>query len=168
MKFFLIVIVFTFYFDCYAQTKFKTVVDEKKNQPMLIGVIDRSNLMDSSFIHWFNEEYEYYAVDTTLVKTFKDELENVKITIVMGTWCSDSRREVPHLLKIFDFLNFPKESYEIIAVDRKKQALTHIESLNIKLVPTIIVYKNSNEIGRIIETPKETLEKDLEQIILSN
>jgi len=113
MKFFLIVIVFTFYFDCYAQTKFKTVVDEKKNQPMLIGVIDRSNLMDSSFIHWFNEEYEYYAVDTTLVKTFKDELENVKITIVMGTWCSDSRREVPHLLKIFDFLNFPKESYEI-------------------------------------------------------
>jgi len=66
MKFFLIVIVFAFYFDSYAQTKFETVVDEKKNQPMLIGVIDRSNLMDSSFIHWFNEEYEYYAVDTTV------------------------------------------------------------------------------------------------------
>jgi len=32
----------------------------------------------------------------------------------------------------------------------------------------MIVYKSGNEIGRIIESPKETLEKDLEQIILND
>jgi thiol-disulfide isomerase/thioredoxin len=151
-----------------AQVKYKIILDEKKNLPMLIGTIDRINLQDSAFINWFDEEYEYYALDTAATDNFKSNLDNITMKIVMGTWCSDSRREVPHLFKIFDHINFPKEKYELIAIDRNKKAIDDIDSLKIELVPTIIVYKNDTEIGRIIETPKETLEKDLEQIINSH
>lgn len=154
-----------FSIEIIAQVKYKITKDEKTNLPMLIGVCDRSSFSDSSFSAWWNEEYEYYAVDTVTISSIKSEVDDIKLKIVMGTWCSDSRREVPHLFKILDYLNFSKENYEIITVDRKKNSLTNISELKIELIPTIIVYKEEKEIGRIIEAPKETLELDLAKII---
>jgi thiol-disulfide isomerase/thioredoxin len=89
---------------------------------------------------------------------------------VLGTWCPDSRREVPRFMRILDSLEYPKEQLKIICVDRKKQALNNeTDSLNIVYVPTIIFYtKEGVEVGRIIEHPKgETLEEDLEAILLA-
>jgi hypothetical protein len=51
-------------------------------------------------------------------------------------------------------------------VDRKKQ--THFiktSVLGIKPVPCIIIYKDSVEIGRFIESSKSSMEEDLFQII---
>ena len=45
--------------------------------------------------------------------------------------------------------------------DRSNEA----EGLRIELVPTIIFYKDGSEIGRIVETPVESMEKDLLKII---
>ena len=85
----------------------------------------------------------------------------------MGTWCSDSRREVPRFYKILDSLNFPSAKVKLIMVDRKKEAAgIDISPFNIELVPTMIFYNDGLEDGRIIETPKETLEKDLEEILV--
>ena len=39
------------------------------------------------------------------------------------------------------------------------------EGLKIELVPTIIFYKDGYEIGRIVETLTESLEKDLLKIL---
>jgi thiol-disulfide isomerase/thioredoxin len=84
----------------------------------------------------------------------------------MGTWCSDSRREVPRMLKVLDIIGFPKENLSIINVDRNKKGIAdEADDLNIELVPTFILYEDEKEIGRIIETPEETLEKDLVRIV---
>ena len=40
-----------------------------------------------------------------------------------------------------------------------------IEDLNIELVPTFIIYKKGEEIGRIVETPYDTLEEDIWKIV---
>ena len=37
--------------------------------------------------------------------------------------------------------------------------------LDIELVPTFIFYRNGEELGRIVETPEDTLEKDLAEIV---
>lgn len=84
----------------------------------------------------------------------------------MGTWCSDSREQIPAFYKILDELNYPSDKVTLICVDRKKKGLSNeADGLNIELVPTIIFYRNGEEIGRIIETPQESLEKDLLGII---
>ena len=85
----------------------------------------------------------------------------------MGTWCSDSRREVPRFFKILDKLNYDQKNVTLICVDRKKAAQTgNVDKLKIELVPTLIFYKDNAEIGRIVESPKETLEKDLMKIVM--
>ncbi len=150
-----------------AQEKNKMSVDEKTGKPMLLGICDRSAFADTSFSWWFNSEYDNYSPDSIDVKNLADKLKDIEITIVMGTWCSDSRREVPRLFKILNKLNYDQKNVTLICVDRKKTAQTgNVDKLKIELVPTLIFYKDNAEIGRIVESPKETLEKDLMKIVM--
>ena len=161
-------VIFTFLilFPVTTAAQNKKIKDTKTSAPMLIGEINRQAFQDSVFSWWFNSEYQMYEVDSTSLKSDADELRNYDITLVLGTWCSDSRREVPRFLKILDYLNYPKDKIKIYAVDRSKKGLNNeIDSLNIQKVPTIIFYKNNKETGRIIEEPKVTLEKDLANIV---
>ncbi len=151
----------------FAQEKNKMSVDEKTGKPILLGICDRSAFADTSFSWWFNSEHDNYTVDSAAVKEISDKLNDVKITIVMGTWCSDSRREVPRFFKILDQLNYDQKNLTLICVDRKRSdPAGDVEKLDIKLLPTIIFYRDNNEIGRVVETPKESLEKDIAKILL--
>ena len=66
-------------------------------------------------------------------------------------------------------MNYPSEKVEIICVDEDKHTEnTELAGLKIELVPTIIFYKDGSELGRIIESPQETLEKDMVKILKSH
>ena len=151
-----------------AQEKNKLTVDEKSGKPMLIGICDRTAFADSNFAWWFNSEMDMYSVDSVTLKDVSAKMKDVKITIVMGTWCSDSKREVPRFFKILDLLGYNEKNLTLICVDRNKKATgNEVDKLEIKLVPTFIFYKNDAEIGRIVETPKVSLEKDLLGILVN-
>jgi hypothetical protein len=67
-----------------------------------------------------------------------------------------------------DHLNFPEEKITLIGVNRNKKApLKDYQNLQIEKVPTFIIYKNQKEIGRIVESPLKSLEKDLLNIIIN-
>ena len=74
--------------------------------------------------------------------------------------------EIPRFYRLLDELKFPDEQVTLINVDRKKNGLeVNVDDLSIELVPTFIIYSGSKEVGRIIESPNETLEKDLLKIL---
>ena len=145
------------------------LTDEKSGDPILIGICNREAFSDSNFAWWFNSEYKLYSPKQVIVDSLVKQNNNFNTTIVMGTWCSDSRREVPNFYKILDKLNYPDNKITLINVDRKKNGIEiDFSKLNIELVPTFIVYRNNTEIGRIIETPNESLERDLLKILENN
>jgi thiol-disulfide isomerase/thioredoxin len=151
----------------YAQEKNKMVTDEKSGKLMLIGICDRTAFADSNFSWWFNSEYDNYTPDSSEVLKLSAIISDFKITIVMGTWCSDSRREVPRFYKILDKAGYNTQNLTLVCVDRNKTSLNGlVDKLDIKFVPTFICIKNDKEIGRIIETSKETLEKDFVKIVI--
>jgi hypothetical protein len=152
--------------NLFPQEKFKSVIDEKSGKTMLFGEITREAFKDTSYSWWFNSEYEMYKPDKQMLDSIKQKIENIRIRIVLGTWCSDSRSEVPRLFKILDSLNFPSDKIKLIAVDRDKRDLAgEAEKLSIELVPTFIFYLEGKEWGRITEAPVETLEKDMKRIL---
>lgn len=149
-----------------GQSLNKTVFDQKPEKPMLIGHTNRVAFADSAFAWWFNAGYDSYEPDSAIIEKINHKIKNVDITVIMGTWCSDSRNGIPHFYKIIDFLKYPFEKITLINVDRKKTAEEiDISRFNIELIPTYIFYRNGEELGRIIENPIETLELDLLKII---
>ncbi|MEZ4907148.1 MAG: thioredoxin family protein [Saprospiraceae bacterium] len=92
--------------------------------------------------------------------------DDISIKVFLGTWCSDSRREVPRFIKILNEAGFDMQNLEIMCLDRDKKAPDYTSNtFNIQYVPTFIVYQKNKELGRIIETPENTLETDLLKIL---
>ena len=150
----------------FAQQYNTIVKDEKTGKPMLIGFTTREAFNDTSFSWWWNSAYNMYEVDSVAAAVLKEKLKDIDITVVMGSWCSDSRREVPHFYKLLDEIGYPADKITLINVDREKHGKgDEADSLNINFVPTFIFYKEGKELGRIIEMPYETLEKDIQEII---
>ncbi len=142
------------------------VIDTSNHQRILLGFCSRHAFQDTSFSWWFNSVYDMYEIDSATALSFKNKLYNIKITIVMGTWCSDSRRVVPKFLRVLDYLKFPDCNVSILAIGRnKKGGSKETDGMNIELIPTIIFYRDNLEIGRIVESPKETIEKDILKIL---
>jgi thiol-disulfide isomerase/thioredoxin len=167
MRYLLIIFLFISSF-AFAQEFNKAVVDSESGKPMLIGNCTLEAFKDTSFSWWWNSAYNLYEVDQETVEKLASELNDVSINIIMGTWCSDSRREVPHLIKILEAAKYPVNDIKIIAVDRDKISEgIDLSKFNIELVPTIIFFKDGKELGRIVESPEETLEKDILKILES-
>lgn len=143
-------------------------IDSSKDGKMLLGTQTKDQFSKEPFSGWYNAEHDNYSIDAETVALLKKEkLSSYQLTVVMGTWCDDSHREFPRLMKILEAADYPEQKLQIIAVNRKKESPSGEEStMNIQRVPTIIVKKYGKEIGRIIETPKSGwLEKDLLEII---
>ena len=144
---------------------YKLTTDEKKNVPMLVGTITRSMLTEDTFGEWFKKSYDIHKLDQKTLEKVSKDFTNLNITIVLGTWCGDSKEFVPPFLKILDTLGFPESNLKLVCVDRQRQGIAdEVKDLDIKLVPTFIFYRDEKEIGRIIESPKQGLEKDFLKI----
>lgn len=153
-----------------AQDINKIITDEKTGKPMLIGLCDRTAFADTSFSWWFGPEYEYYDFDQQVIDSLKQIVtDDIEIKLVLGTWCGDSKREVPHFMRILDEINFDTQRITMLSVGRDKLIEGFdISNLEIEFVPTFIFYKNGIEIGRIVEAPLTVLEKDIKEILQKN
>ncbi len=141
----------------------KVVYDKKANQKILIGKVTREGFEKKPFKEWFDNEYNSYKPDERAIKALKRLMPaNAEITIIMGTWCPDSRREVPRFLKILDQIGFNYDHLTIYCVNRDFQAgNVDISSYNVKRIPTFIYKHYGYVAGRIVEKPKISLEEDL-------
>lgn len=135
--------------------------------PVLLGNYHIDVLKNEPYNRWLTEGYNYYEPDAEVLEKIKPYLtDSIHIRLFMGTWCEDSRREVPNLLKVLDQLGYARADVKTIMVDSLYQTPEGLENgFDIIRVPTVIFYKDTTEINRIVELPIETLEKDMLNIL---
>ena len=166
MKKIIIAIMVSHIFTSCSTTMNQAVYDKQLKTKMLVGLSNRDGLQQDPFSVWFNKEYGAYTLNKEAVQVIKNDSENLSIMLFMGTWCGDSRREVPRIYRILDAVDFDESRLTLINMDREKNSLDGEETgLNIHHVPTLILYKNSSEIGRVIESPIQSLEEDMAAIL---
>ncbi len=133
----------------------------------ILGDINPTRFMDPPHSSWYLNGYKNYQPDQEIMKQLREvDIDDYSITVVLGTWCPDSRREVPHFMKIVGLWGFPENRIRFIGVDINKVApLADYQELGIDRVPTFIFYENNSEKGRIIEVPVTSLEQDTRIIL---
>jgi len=150
-----------------------TAFTDKSGMPMLLGIHTKEDLQQPPYQEWFNKNYSDYTVDAAAAGQLKSLLKNKHFEIFMGTWCGDSKREVPRMLKLLEYAGVKSSQIKMVMVDNHdssyKQSSTHEEkNKNIHRVPDLLVYDGEKEINRIIESPVVSLEKDLLSIAGNN
>ena len=130
------------------------------------GEVNIEYLFNSPNTKWFKANYESYVLDDATLDSGFSKIFNYEIEIYMNTKCHDSKREIPRLIKILDNLKFSESKMDIIALTKdKKGYFKDYSKYKVLNTPTIIFYLDNNEIGRIIEKPKDSLEAAISLII---
>jgi tetratricopeptide (TPR) repeat protein len=151
-------------------TVFSEFLSAQKADPKLLGDCSLSQLEKEPYSAWYAKNFSAYEPNIQVVEALK-KTNPAKYTmkVFFGSWCGDSKRELPKMTKLLEKLSFPQKNLSLIGVDDStevyKQSPQRQEAgMNIFRVPTFIVYKNNKEVGRIVEYPTETIERDLLKI----
>jgi len=151
---------FLFLWSCSAP---KWHTETYRDKTIVVGEITPEIISDYTG-DWFEENYKNYSPDAKIIEALK-KYDDIEVEIYMGTWCPDSREHVPAFYKVTDAAGWKRKNIKLFALPRNFKEEELAREKNLIRVPTFIIYKNGKEIGRIIEYPMESLEKDLLDIL---
>lgn len=146
-------------------------VQTAEEPPMLLGRCSVQQLTEPPYAEWFQSGYDDYTPDATILRRLRAaDRRGVTMTLFFGTWCGDSRREVPRIVKLLDEMAFARDGVELVAVDagegkHKRSPGGEEQGLEIYRVPTLVVRRGEAEIARLVEFPVLSLERDLLAIL---
>jgi len=128
---------------------------------ILLGTVTRAEV-EEAMPDWVSEamaaEPDLEAADRLL-----QTIAGAEVVIYLGTWCDDTRRELSRLWWALDSLGAdepPQLTY--VAVDRSlTEPAGQVAEVDLIRVPTIVVGRGGNELGRIVEKSPHGIEIDL-------
>lgn len=134
-----------------AQPWFETI-EERPNEKTFKGWLTRSVIEQEKSFTWFAENYKAYQPHAAGLQTLRQYKDSIRFLVFMGTWCEDSHFVIPRFFALADTAGIKAEHISLVGVDRNKTTWGQLSSiLYVDLVPTIIIYHNGKELGRVIE-----------------
>jgi thiol-disulfide isomerase/thioredoxin len=132
----------------------------------LLGHVTRAQL--KAYAPWALFWEEVYRPDPAAVLSIKQNAKDLYILLVMGTWCPDSKRELPRYFATMDAAGIDDSRLTMIGVDRTKKDTEGLtDKWDITRVPTFVFLRNGREVGRFVErTPTDsTFEAEMAKIL---
>ena len=125
-----------------------------------LGDISHAELLERHEV--FKRNYDAYEVTAGIDGLPAD----LKVKILFGTWCHDSEREVPRMLKLLAASGVKEDNISLISLDiRKEEPEGRAKALDVRFTPTFIFFSDDVELGRIIERPVESLQSDIAAMV---
>jgi thiol-disulfide isomerase/thioredoxin len=133
-----------------------------ENEPeVVVGLTDRDAL-EAAAPEWVAEQVAA-QIDSGDALALASVPPGAEVTVFLGTWCSDSRREVARFWRALDETG-GLVPFEIrwVGVDRDKEEPAELlDGVHVLYVPTFIVRRDGEEVGRIVEESPHAIETDL-------
>jgi thiol-disulfide isomerase/thioredoxin len=108
-----------------------------------------------------------YNPDKEILEKIKVKIEDVEIKLFTANWCPDCRIQLPRFFSVLLAMEDADFALEIITVDRSKMDDSGLaEIMRVMAIPSFIFIKNGEELGRIIERPKDRMEEDILAILM--
>ncbi len=138
-----------------------------EDPPKLLGRVTPEQLAEEPYSEWYQKGYMDYQPHADILEQLRQlQTEGLELTAFFGTWCGDSKREIPRLVKILDLMAFPRESLTLVAVDNedgtaKQSPGGEHQGREVYRVPVVAVSRGGVEQVRFVEHPVLSLERDL-------
>ena len=155
---------------CLIQLHAQSYIDDK-GKTHLWGQIEVEDLKTGNQKDWFEKNSIEYS--SKLTPEDGKPFRGVTAKIFLGTWCGDTKFLVPKFIKTWTDLGYSESDLELIALhnkdgDYKQGPNDETLGFNIHRVPTMIMYKDDRELGRIVERTVFDLDTDIMQILNGN
>ena len=125
-----------------------------------------------------------YQPDENALHLLRRYDEPLTVLIFLGSWCSDSKRDLPRFYTALNLASNKNFSTKLFGLDRtKKDAAGFAEAFKIEKLPTFVFLRGTRdfaanerswqeqtqgELGRIIEETKISVEQDWVNILKQN
>ena len=137
----------------------------EQDQPMELGWVQRSALLTPQY-QPFVSRFDTVKTASEFIGLLRAVQPGTEVLVFFGTWCGDSKREVPHFLKIADEAGIDSARIKLYGLDRSKKSQDGVSAgYGIERVPTFIFLRDGKEVGRITEKPQGSLESDMLTIL---
>ncbi len=151
--------------SAFAQTPAYDISKDPKNGEITFrGPVTFEDLEKEPTFTWLTTGRDEYKPDENKVKFIREKIAagNYTFVVFLGTWCSDSHDLVPRFRKVLELIKFPLTKVTMYGTDREKTTKNGEEKqYRVTLVPTIILFENDKESGRITETVQKSIEDDI-------
>lgn len=135
------------------------------DRPELVGPLSRAEI-EAGVPDWVAAQIES-APDADQAARMAAAGEGSRVTVYLGTWCSDSRRELSRFWRAIDEAG-GEVAFELayIGIRRdKEQRDPALQEVGLQFVPTFVVERDGVELGRMVEVSPNGIEYDLAALL---
>lgn len=142
---------------------------DAEGNKVLKGFITRQQLASDTSFTWFAKNSKDYTPDASAVTALKAAKDSVYVLAFGGTWCHDTQFILPKFYQLADASGLAPDHITLVGVGHDKKTVQHLsETFNITNVPTFIVLKNGQELGRVVEYGKKGMwDRELGEVVTS-
>ncbi|HEX7878669.1 MAG TPA: thioredoxin family protein, partial [Candidatus Eisenbacteria bacterium] len=131
----------------------------------LVGEISQPNLLLRK--KDYQAAARAYKPKNAAISLIKSVRQPIQITVFFGTWCSYCKHYLPGFMKTIDAAANPAITVTYIGISEDmSEPEAELTKNAVTKTPTFIVSSGGQEIGRIVEKPKDTIEEDLALLLL--
>jgi hypothetical protein len=137
-----------------AQTTYTSFPDPENNSGLIYkGLITKYLFQNQPLFTWYKQNQEsYHPKDSLLTAMSLAAPKKYAIVLFGGSWCDDTQFILSRFFKLQELSGYPDSCIDFFAVDREKKTIGNISAaFQVSRVPTIIVFKEGKEIGRVVE-----------------
>jgi len=107
-----------------------------------------------------------YQPDPEALEKLRGLAREVRVEVYFGSWCPDSEARVSAFFKALDLAESPLLQAVYVGVpEAKDKREPFCRERKVEKLPTFILFVDGREAGRIVETPKKSVEADLVSIL---
>lgn len=136
----------------------------------VLGTMTLSEFEASADSAWLRQGMITYDPNADVIAELRTALEGVdEVVVYYGSWCGDSRSEVPKVVDVLESAGYPTQQLTFVGVAPFEDSITGYKQSpdgatvghHVYRVPTIRLVRGGRELGRVLEKPLLSVERDL-------
>jgi thiol-disulfide isomerase/thioredoxin len=133
-------------------------------RPHLIGETTIDKILNHSPA--YQHAMDMHQPSTGAFQFLSQYKKPTNIIIAFGTWCQHCKKIVPTIMKTISECNNSNLDCSFIGISKDfDQPAEFLRKNKVKTLPSVIVFQEGKEIGRITGNPKVSMEDDLVAIL---